>query len=346
MKKTIIAVITTLALSLTLFTGCGQPANENNSTPLASGGVLILSVNPEIAVEYDEKGLVTGVTARNDDALSIINSCEGLIGQQTRDTVAQLVTAIGNAGYFVEEIEGERRQIILEIEEGSSLPHIDFIDEVVEDIRHCINTNSWNVPMNLENESDFGITDFFDTDYGVDSDGVTDFDGVSDYIEISVTDYGTDYGTTDYATDYGVTDYDSATDYATDYGTDYGTDYDGESVYDISDYGDSDYAAPAPTAAPAPATPPVTVADTDYGTDYDGESAYDVSDYGDSDYAAQVAPAPTAAPVAPPPPAAETDYGTDYDSASDYDSESAYDVSDYGDSDYDDSDYGDSDYDD
>lgn len=40
---------------------------------LVSGGVLCLKVNPEIAISYDDQGLVTGVTARNDDAKAILD---------------------------------------------------------------------------------------------------------------------------------------------------------------------------------------------------------------------------------------------------------------------------------
>ena len=287
MKKSIIAIMMALVMSLACLTGCGQSAAANNGTELASGGVLVLSVNPEIAVEYDENGLVTGVSARNDDAMDIISSCKGLIGKETREAVTDLVSAIGEAGYFVEEIEGERRQITIEIEAGSKLPHDAFLDEVVSDVRDCVNENKWNVPMDVENESDYGITDYVDTDYGPDNDGVTDYDD---------TDYGPD---NDGVTDYDDTDYGPGNDGVTDY-DDGQSDYnDGQSDYNDSqsnyDDGNSDYEAPVVN------TPPATSGNSDYGqSDYDdgvsdyndgnsnyddGNSDYDDgSDYGDSDY--------------------------------------------------------------
>ena len=281
MKKSIIAIMMALVMSLVCLTGCGQSAAANNGTELASGGVLVLSVNPEIAVEYDGNGLVTGVSARNDDAMDIISSCKGLIGKETREAVKALVSAIGEAGYFVEEIEGERRQITIEIEAGSKLPHDAFLDEVVSDVRDCVNDNNWNVPMDVENESDYGITDYVDTDYGPDNDGVTDYDD---------TDYGPDNdGVTDY--DDGQSNYDGNSDYsapavavppASSGNSDYN---DGNSNYDDgqSDYNDgqSDYEAPVVN------TPPVTSGNSDYGqSNYgDGNSDYDDgSDYGSSDY--------------------------------------------------------------
>ncbi len=246
MKKSMITMTMALMMSLVCLAGCGQDTaavSSSNDTALAAGGVLVLSVNPEIAVEYDEEGIVTGVTARNDDALEIINSCTGLIGQQTRDAVTDLVNAIGEAGYFVEEIEGERRQITIEIEAGSVLPHGTFLDEVVSDVRDCVSSNDWATPLNVENESAYGITDYVDTDYGPNNDGVTDYndtdygpnnDGVTDYND---TDYGPN---NDGVTDYNDTDYGPNNDGVTDYDDGQSNYDDGDSNYD-DDSGSSDY---------------------------------------------------------------------------------------------------------
>ena len=291
MKKLISMICCVLALTLCL-TACGQSAAPNEGgQSLAKGGILVLSVNPEIAVEYDENGTVTGVTARNNDALAIINSCTGLVGQPTREVVTDLVTAIGEAGYFVEEIEGQRRQITLEIEPGSSLPNDAFLDDVIADIRDAVNQHDWSTPLVVEGESDFGISDYIDTDYGIGNDGFTDYDdtdygpnndGVTDYDD---TDYGpnndgvTDYS--DYGTTVGQSDYnDSNTNYGDGY-SDYNdgnsnyddgqSDYnDSNSNYGDSAYGDSGYEAPAAT------NPPANYGDSGY-SDYEADSGY--SDY-------------------------------------------------------------------
>lgn len=313
MKKLISMICCVLALTLCL-TACGQRAASNEGgQSLAKGGVLVLSVNPEIAVEYDENGTVTGVTARNDDALTIINSCTGLIGQPAREAVTDLVTAIGEAGYFVEEIEDERRQITLEIEPGSSLPNDAFLADVIADIRDAVNQHDWSTPLVVEGESDFGISDYIDTDYGVDNDGVTDYEGESAY------DATTDYDDTDYND--GQSDYNDGNSNYDDGQSDYDN---SNSNYGDSAYGDSGYQEPAAT------NPPATSGNTDYD---DGDSNYDdgQSDYNDgnsnyddgqSDYNA-----------------GNSDYddgNSNYDDGeSDYEAESDYDdSSDYGDSDY------------
>ena len=240
----------------------------------ADGGILVISVNPEIAVEYDNSGIVTGITARNNEALTIINNCQGLIGSKTKDAVNKLVTAIGEAGYFVEEVSGQTRQITIEIEAGSSLPYDGFMDEVVEEVKTCVNDHKWAAPLEVRNESDYGITDYVDTDYGPNNDGVTDY---------GATDYGTtNYGTTDYgATNYGTTNY-GASDYSA-------------SIPAVPAQPQTQAPAPAPAPAPTPAyVPPVQnhsnngdsgYGDSGYGggSDY-GNSGYGGSNYGDSGY--------------------------------------------------------------
>ncbi len=336
MKKSILAIMIALALILGLasLTGCGRSSANN----LTSYGVLVLSVNPEIAIEYDENGIVTGITARNDDAKDILKkNGKDLIGLEIREVITKLVAVIGEAGYFIEEVEGKHRQIVIEIETGSQIPNANFLDEIVSEIREYINMNDWNVPIDVKNESDYGLTDYKDKDNVTEKNDTTDYDdtdygpkndGVNDYDD---TDYGsnndgvTDYDDTDYGpnndgvTDYDDTDYGPNNDGATDYDdTDYGPNNDG-----VTDYHDTDY---------GPNNDGVTdYDDTDYGPNNDGVTDYHDTDYGPNndgvtDYD-------------------DTDYGPNNDGVTDYNynnNQSDYDDSDYGDSGY--SDY--SDYDD
>lgn len=271
MKKMITVIACALALVLML-TACGQaaapaaptvPAAPTAPVTLANGGVLVLSVNPEIAVEYDAAGTVSGVTARNNDALSIINSCTDLIGRPTRDVVSDLVTAIGNAGYFVEEVDGTTRQITLEIEPGSSLPSGTFLDDVITDIRTTVQNHDWTTPLNVEITDDKGsTTTYVDTDYGPGNDGRTDYDD---------TDYGPGND--------GVTDYDD---------TDYGPNNDGVTDYDDTDYGPNNDGVTDYTKTNTNTNSTKKNNNTDYGkTDYDdGKTDYDrgKTDYGKTDY--------------------------------------------------------------
>ena len=149
MKKLFTILACVLALVL-CFSACA-PAVPAAPEQTAQGGVLRLSVNPEIAVFFDENGNVTKVDARNDDGSKIIADYTGFEGKATKTVVAELVTTIGEAGYFVEELDGSRRHITLEIEPGSRVPSEAFLTEVEEEVRKAVNGNNWTAPVATEN---------------------------------------------------------------------------------------------------------------------------------------------------------------------------------------------------
>ncbi len=234
-RRLFLSVMLSLVLCMAGLAGCSKPEeNEGVGNQLTKGGVICLRVNPEIAVLYDENGMVTKVEARNDDGEEILKSFKEFEGKECRTVISELVKAIGNAGYFVEEVEGEgRRQITIEIEEGSKLPSETFLDDIIVSVRDCVSQNQWKSPIVVEGESDYGMTDYIDTDYGVGNDGATDYDD-TDYgpNNDGVTDYDdTDYGpNNDGVTDYDDTDYGSNNDGVTDYDSD--SNYDSDSGYD------------------------------------------------------------------------------------------------------------------
>ena len=254
-KRFVSAIALALMTSMVFLAGCskttavaesssessGVSSNENSSASavsLATGGTLYLSVNPEIAIFYDGDGKVTKVEGRNDDGSKILADYTGYEGKEARQVVRELVAEIGEAGYFAEEIEGENRQITIEIEAGSSLPHDGFLEEVAADVRECVNSHHWHSPVDVEGESSYGMTEYHDTDYGPDNDGVTNYDD-TDYgpNNDGVTNYDdTDYGpNNDGVTNYDDTDYGPNNDGVTDYSSD-----DGDTDYDDTDYGDDD----------------------------------------------------------------------------------------------------------
>ncbi len=345
-KMRLLSVIMALAMVMTVFTAC-TTTPQSQQTDLAQGGTLLLKVNPEIAISYDEAGLVTAVSARNPDAQALLEGYTGFEGKETKIVITELVEKIGSAGYFVEEIEGERKQIVIEIEKGSAVPNPEFMDGVVNSVKESVKNNKWYNPIDITNESLYGITDYIDTDYGPGNDGITDYidtdygrgnDGVTDYHD---TDYGykhdgvTDYDDSPYdknsVTDYDDTDYGPHNDGITDYDTDYG----------VTDYGKKPAVKPdAATTSTTPATP-ATKSDTSSTTPNTPSTKPDTSvkpgkgtDYGKTDYtdyhAPKATPKPTPKPEQKP---AHTDYGkTDY-------GKTDYGKSDYGRSDYRDSDY-------
>ena len=257
--KSVFAVTLALLMSLACLIGCGEKTSQTGGD-IAAGGVLRLSVNPEIEVTYDDNGNVIEVKSLNDDGSEILKGYSDYEGKAVRQVVTELVTAIGKAGYFVKDADGNVRQISIEIEPGPELPYEEFLDELVSDIRDCVNSNGWRSPLAVKGESDYGITDYVDTDYGPGNDGDTDYNNARKSQKKDAADKkketakGSDKNSasapnsainnTDIAgtTDYNDTDYGTNNDGVTDYNdTDYGPDNDGVTDYNDTDYGPNNY---------------------------------------------------------------------------------------------------------
>ena len=100
----------TAALTLATLTACGSPAGTGssqgaagNSEPVmqadagGSVGTVLLSVNPEIEIDYDKAGNVVALTGLNADGQAVLASYTGYEGKACTAVVSELVDEI-NAG--------------------------------------------------------------------------------------------------------------------------------------------------------------------------------------------------------------------------------------------------------
>ena len=233
-RRKILAAASSLAvLAAALLTGCGAQPQDGSVT----AGVLTLRVNPEIAIHYNQSGKVVALEGDNQDGREIVEAYPDYIGKDCEVVVQELVEEIHAAGYFVEEVEGHPRRVVLELDDDSQEPREDFLEDMSRSAQDALEGLSLGSTVVVEDdgaavspspkasEAPVGASDYNDTDYGPNNDGVTDYND---------TDYGpnndgvTDYNDTNYD-DYGDTDYD-----------DDGSDYDREADDDWDD-GDSGY---------------------------------------------------------------------------------------------------------
>ena len=245
-RRKILAAASSLAVLAALLTGCGAQPQESSVT----AGVLTLRVNPEIAIHYNQSGKVVALKGDNQDGREIVEAYPDYIGKDCEVVVQELVEEIHAAGYFVEEVEGQPRRVVLELDDDSQEPREDFLEDMSRSAQDALEGLSLGSAVVVEDDgaavspspkASPGTSDYNDTDYGPNNDGVTDYND---------TDYGPNND--------GVTDYND---------TDYGPNNDG-----VTDYAPTP--APAtPTPAPVqPTLPPVV--DTDYGYGSDGVTDY------------------------------------------------------------------------
>ena len=232
-RRKILAAASSLAVLAAILTGCGAQPQDGSVT----AGVLTLRVNPEIAIHYNQSGKVVALEGDNQDGREIVEAYPDYIGKDCEVVVQELVEEIHAAGYFVEEVEGQPRRVVLELDDDSQEPREDFLEDMSRSAQDALEGLSLGSAVVVEDgaavspspkasEAPVGASDYNDTDYGPNNDGVTDYND-----------------------------------------TDYGPNNDG-----VTDYAPTP--APAtPTPAPVQPTPPPVV-DTDYGYGSDGVTDY------------------------------------------------------------------------
>ena len=151
MKKTKMLSLTTLALTAVFsLTACGNSAapaastvSANSATPqpAAAGtpaGTVLLSVNPEIEMEYDDAGRVLTLNALNGDGSAVLEGYSGYEGKPCTGVVGELVSRINRDGYFEKTIAGQEKNIVLRLEHGSSIPDAEFMNDLADAARATV----------------------------------------------------------------------------------------------------------------------------------------------------------------------------------------------------------------
>ena len=338
------------ALTLTILTACGggtaalppgTGAQSAAPTPASASpdgrvGTVLLSVNPEIEMDYDAAGSVVALTGVNPDGQAVLASYTGYQGRPCTEVLGELVGQINAAGYFDATIDGRERNIVLKLEQGSAYPNEQFLNELAGAVRVVVETGqigSQTVTLDGDDydaayadqgyinaqaaqdilSAQLGRDDlqFVEKDYDLD-DGEYEVEFVLDGVEHEYEVNAVTGKVTEMDADF--QDYDD---------TDYGPDSDGVTDYNTAVIGTG-------------SSPTVTYDDTDYGPNADGVTDYNdtdygpnadgVTDYNDTDYG------PNADGVTD---YNDTDYGPNNDGVTNYGS-SNYGASNYGDSGYDD----------
>lgn len=268
-KKSLSLLLVGLLLSLAIFAGCTASAEkpqDSQAVALQDGGSLVLSVNPKLELNYDDKGIVKLITAMNDDGKVILTSLKTISGQETRLAVVEIVKQIIDKGYL--KADDNKRQVELELKKGSVLPNDDFMKDIVKDLQAFLKDNKMENKLVIDGDSDYGLSDdkkpnkpATKTTTPATGKVKVDLDGKSDYDDSNYDD--TNYDDTNYDdSNYDDTNYDDTNYDDTNYDD---TNYD-DSNYDDTSYDDTNYD------------------DSNYDdTNYD-DTDYDDSDYDDSDY--------------------------------------------------------------
>ena len=325
LRRKLYALVSSLAVaSAVLLTGCGTSAHVETAqagTALQETGTLILSVNPEIQIEYNKEGNVTALTGLNDDGKRIVAAYPDYIGKDCKNVLQDLIAEINEAGYFLEDIDGNKKNIVLQLEPGSVLPSDDFLADMSESTQDAIKELKLSSRIVTINDSDYDpvyASEGKPSPYitlekaqeialaqanvpaadAVFADKEFDHDDGTPVFELEFTANGIKYQYDIHAVTGEViaakhiimeiaSETPAAGSGVTDYhDTDYGPDNDGVTDYDDTDYGpNSDGVTDYDDTDYGPSSDGVTdYDDTDYGPNNDGVTDYSDTNYGNSNY--------------------------------------------------------------
>ena len=309
------------ALTLTTLTACGDGGAATASSGTASGsalqsgdggsvGTVLLSVNPEIEMDYDEVGNVVTLTGLNEDGKAVLASYTGYEGKPCTTVVGELVDEINAGGYFDATIDGHEKNIVLKLERGSAYPNDQFLNELAEAVRLVVEADQIGSQTVALDNDDYDDT-YGDKGYinAAAAQNILSTQLGRDDIQFVEKDYDLDDG--EYEVEFvmdGV-EYEYEVNAVTGKVTEMDAEYQDYDDTDYGPYGDgvTDYNASAGTGTAVPAA---NYDDTDYGPNADGVTDYDDTDYG-----------PNADGVTD---YDDTDYGPNADGVTDYDDDDWY----------------------
>lgn len=145
-------------MSFMMLTGCGLASSPEESETASSfeessltqasfdSGLLTLRINPEVQIEYNKEGLVTRLDGTNPAGEEIVASYPDYVGKDSREVVQDLVGLIHDAGHLVNESDGTTRNITLELEPGSVMPHEDFLNQLSNTIQETVTELDFSTP--------------------------------------------------------------------------------------------------------------------------------------------------------------------------------------------------------
>ncbi len=101
-------------------------------------GSVLLSVNPEIEIQYDKEGLVVALIGKNADGKAVVAKCTEFKGKTVEEITEVLVQLIYDGGYLNNKVEGNDKNVVVKMEKDSKEPKKDFLKGAVNGANRAI----------------------------------------------------------------------------------------------------------------------------------------------------------------------------------------------------------------
>ena len=172
MKKNLVssmlsaAMILSLAASMTSHASASALLKQDASVvtdKTVKTGTLLISVNPEIKMDYNYKGRVLKLSGMNESGRAVVRDMKNYQYDPCDEVMEDLIREIYEDGYFDTQKNHPAKNLLIKLEAGSKTPDSQFLEDVADSARYTLKDcglKSSTVTVNtsdLDNKGRIGI---------------------------------------------------------------------------------------------------------------------------------------------------------------------------------------------
>ena len=172
MKKNLVssmlsaAMVLSLAASMTSHASASALLKQDASVvtdKTVITGTLLISVNPEIKMDYNYKGRVLKLSGMNESGRAVVRDMKNYQYDPCDEVMEDLIREIYEDGYFDTQKNHPAKNLLIKLEAGSKTPDSQFLEDVADSARYTLKDcglKSSTVTVNtsdLDNKGRIGI---------------------------------------------------------------------------------------------------------------------------------------------------------------------------------------------
>ena len=172
MKKNLVssmlsaAMVLSLAASMTSHASASAFLKQDASVvtgKTVKTGTLLISVNPEIKMDYNYKGRVLKLSGMNESGRAVVRDMKNYQYDPCDEVMEDLIREIYEDGYFDTQKNQPAKNLLIKLEAGSKTPDSQFLEDVADSARYTLKDcglKSSTVTVNtsdLDNKGRIGI---------------------------------------------------------------------------------------------------------------------------------------------------------------------------------------------
>ena len=160
------AMVLSLAASMTSHASASALLKQDASVvtdKTVKTGTLLISVNPEIKMDYNYKGRVLKLSGMNESGRAVVRDMKNYQYDPCDEVMEDLIREIYEDGYFDTQKNHPAKNLLIKLEAGSKTPDSQFLEDVADSARYTLKDcglKSSTVTVNtsdLDNKGRIGI---------------------------------------------------------------------------------------------------------------------------------------------------------------------------------------------